>query len=76
VSAQRGPSRHFRALRVAALAFTCAIGLCGGALWWIVEGLGPLDLSAAEARSTVVVDRDGRLLRPFATPEGRWRLPV
>ncbi|MCB9992875.1 MAG: penicillin-binding protein 1C [Hyphomicrobiaceae bacterium] len=26
--------------------------------------------------STLVVDRDGRLLRPFATEEGRWRLPV
>ena len=26
--------------------------------------------------STLVVDREGRLLRPFATIEGRWRLPV
>ncbi|MBU1175105.1 MAG: penicillin-binding protein 1C [Alphaproteobacteria bacterium] len=26
--------------------------------------------------STVVVDRNDRLLRPFTTPEGRWRLPV
>jgi len=24
----------------------------------------------------VVLDRDGRLLRPFATADGRWRLPV
>jgi penicillin-binding protein 1C len=24
----------------------------------------------------VVLDREGRLLRPFTTPEGRWRLPV
>jgi penicillin-binding protein 1C len=24
----------------------------------------------------VVLDRHGRLLRPFATPDGRWRLPV
>ncbi|MET0427621.1 MAG: transglycosylase domain-containing protein, partial [Microvirga sp.] len=38
--------------------------------------LGPLDLSAAQGRSTIVVDREGRLLRPFATPEGRWRLPI
>ena len=41
-----------------------------------VDALGPLDLSAAEKRSTVVLDRDGRLLRPFATADGRWRLPV
>ncbi|HEY9422429.1 MAG TPA: penicillin-binding protein 1C, partial [Thermoanaerobaculia bacterium] len=46
------------------------------ALWRYVEQLGPLDLTAAGSRSTVVLDRDGRLLRPFATPEGRWRLPV
>ena len=26
--------------------------------------------------STMVVDRDGRLLRAFATADGRWRLPV
>ncbi|HEX8665730.1 MAG TPA: penicillin-binding protein 1C [Beijerinckiaceae bacterium] len=41
-----------------------------------MDSLGPLDLSAAEKRSTVVLDRDGRLLRPFATEDGRWRLPV
>ena len=28
------------------------------------------------AYSTLVVDRDGRLLRPYTTPEGRWRLPA
>ncbi len=32
----------------------------------------PADLSV----SRVVVDRDGRLLRGFTTPEGRWRLRV
>ena len=26
--------------------------------------------------STIVVDRDGRLLRPFTIADGRWRLPV
>ena len=26
--------------------------------------------------STLVVDREGRLLRPYATIEGRWRLPA
>jgi penicillin-binding protein 1C len=46
------------------------------ALWRFVETLPPLDLTQAERRSTVVLDRDGRLLRPFATADGRWRLPV
>jgi penicillin-binding protein 1C len=41
-----------------------------------VAGLGPLDLSAIDADSPVVVDRDGRLLRAFTTPDGRWRSPV
>ncbi len=27
-------------------------------------------------KSTLVVDRDGRLLRPFTIADGRWRLPV
>lgn len=31
---------------------------------------------ALPAASAVVVDRDGRLLRGFATPAGRWSLPV
>ncbi len=36
----------------------------------------PLDLAASREGSTVVVDRDGRLLRPFTLPDGRWRLPA
>src|SRR5690606_5013850 len=35
-----------------------------------------LDLTLAKTRSTVVLDRDGHLLRPFTTEQGRWRLPV
>jgi penicillin-binding protein 1C len=38
--------------------------------------LPPLDLAQAELRSTIVTDRSGTLLRPFATADGRWRLPV
>ena len=36
----------------------------------------PLDLAASRDGSTIVVDRDGRLLRPFTLPDGRWRLPA
>ncbi|MFL5218783.1 MAG: transglycosylase domain-containing protein, partial [Microvirga sp.] len=57
-----------------ALAIVCLVAAF--ALWSFANSLGPLDLSAAEKRSTVVLDRDGRLLRPFATADGRWRLPV
>ena len=40
------------------------------------HSLGPLDLASARLGSTIVVDRDGRLLRAFTLPDGRWRLPT
>src|SRR5262249_42047370 len=43
--------------------------------WWVIS-LGPAPLGEGLAFSTLVVDRDGRLLRPYTTPEGRWRLPA
>jgi penicillin-binding protein 1C len=46
------------------------------ALWHFTESLGPLDLTVIENRSTVVLDRHGQLLRPFAMKGGRWRLPI
>jgi penicillin-binding protein 1C len=42
---------------------------------WIVL-LGPAPLGDGLGFSTTVVDRDGRLLRPYATADGRWRLPT
>jgi len=47
----------------------------GALALWLVT-LGPAPLSGGLDFSTTVVDRDGRLLRPYATPEGRWRLPA
>ena len=38
--------------------------------------LPPIDLSTALKSSVIVVDRKERLLRAFATDEGRWRLPL
>ncbi|MFZ0095123.1 MAG: penicillin-binding protein 1C [Pseudolabrys sp.] len=38
--------------------------------------LGPAPLGKDLEYSHVVVDRDGRLLRAYATVEGRWRLPA
>ena len=46
------------------------------ALSHFTESLGPLDLTVVENRSTVVLDRHGQLLRPFAMKGGRWRLPI
>jgi penicillin-binding protein 1C len=47
-----------------------------GALFWYASALPRLDLAAASDRSTVVLDREGKLLRPFVTADGRWKLPV
>lgn len=41
-----------------------------------IQDLGPIDLMSARQGSTIVVDRDGRLLRAFTLPDGRWRLPL
>ena len=38
--------------------------------------LGPPPLGEGLAFSRLVVDRDGRLLRPFTTADGTWRLPA
>jgi penicillin-binding protein 1C len=65
-------------LRKAALA--CAAG--AGLLVSVIAGLHSLDrafpppLPEKLLVSAEVVDRDGALLRAFATPDGRWRLAV
>ena len=46
-----------------------------GSAWW-VSALGPLPRGEDIEYSTVVLDREGRLLRPYATAQGRWRLPA
>ena len=57
-----------------ALIFT--LGLAVPAAWsQYLQNLGPIDLAPAQ-ESTIVVDRDARLLRAFTLPDGRWRLPI
>jgi penicillin-binding protein 1C len=52
-------------------------GLAIPAAWsQYLQSLGPIDLMSARQGSTVVVDREGRLLRAFTLPDGRWRLPL
>ena len=67
---------HIVAL-AAALALVLVAGVAATIAWpRYVASLGPIDLLASREGSTVVVDRDGRLLRPFTLPDGRWRLPA
>ena len=60
-------------------AILCLLVLAAGA--WVelrlaMRRAGPPPLAMAEALSTTVLDREGRLLRAFTTTDGRWRLPV
>ncbi|WP_244599965.1 penicillin-binding protein 1C [Blastochloris tepida] len=68
-------SRHRRLAGLAASLAGVTLALAA-ALALYVQSLGPLDLAVAEGRSSVVLDRNGRLLRPYLTDAGRWRLPV
>src|SRR4051794_20589522 len=56
---ERASARRRRWLAVAGGALAAACVAAAIALWSFVASLGPLDLSAAEKRSTVVLDRDG-----------------
>ena len=38
--------------------------------------LGPPPIALADSVSPALLDRDGKLLRAFTTPDGRWRLAV
>jgi penicillin-binding protein 1C len=60
---------------VAAIAAGATLLVVGLAAFCVLS-LGPVPLGTRLDFSTAVVDRDGRLLRPYATPEGRWRLPA
>jgi penicillin-binding protein 1C len=71
-----GPPRRWRWLcwSLAVVSIATTVILLAGARW--IAALGPAPLGEGLAFSTVVGDRDGRLLRPYTTPEGRWRLPA
>jgi penicillin-binding protein 1C len=65
---------HILGLGVA-VALIMLVMMTGVSLVWVTS-LGPVPRGEGLAYSTLVVDRDGRLLRPYTTPEGRWRLPA
>jgi len=73
---RESPSRLRRGLCAGLLAAsTAVIAVACAAVYWI-SSLGPAPLGEGLAFSALVVDRDGKLLRPYTTPGGRWRLPA
>jgi penicillin-binding protein 1C len=73
---QIGSAKYMNTLRRTAL-FTAA-GICffalSAAALYSLDRAYPPPLPEKLVVSTEVVDRDGALLRAFATPDGRWRL--
>src|SRR6185437_872447 len=68
--------RRWRRVKlVAAVVLSIVLLATGIFAGWVVS-LGPLPLEQAEHVSLTVVDRKGKLLRAYAMPDGRWRLPV
>jgi penicillin-binding protein 1C len=65
--------KHWR-LTLASLAGAVVLAALAGGAWVFSLGSPPLgkDLETSHA----VLDREGRLLRAYATTEGRWRLPA
>jgi penicillin-binding protein 1C len=65
--------KRWRLLAASMAGAVAAIAVAGGA--W-VYALGPPPLGKNLETSHIVLDRDGKLLRAYATKEGRWRLPA
>lgn len=61
---------------VVCVAFALLAAGSYGALRLVMTQMGPPDLPQASELSTVVLDRHGKLLRAYTTPDGRWRMPV
>jgi len=59
---------------VVAIASTVTVAGVGWAAFESLDRAFPPPLPAQLAVSSEVVDRDGALLRAYATPDGRWRL--
>ena len=75
---RRGAIRRGLVFAIAATLGLVLVSALSADLAWTryAASLAPLDLAPSREGSTVVVDRDGRLLRPFTLPDGRWRLPA
>jgi penicillin-binding protein 1C len=58
------------------MGIAATVGLVAIAFAAWVHSLGPIPLGENIELSAVVVDRNGQLLRPYATVDGRWRLPA
>ncbi|MDP3896321.1 MAG: penicillin-binding protein 1C [Mesorhizobium sp.] len=75
-AAVMGRSRKRLRAALIGLAATSVAAVAGVLALAELDRAYPPPIEAALERSTEVVDRDGQLLRAFATRDGRWRLGV
>ncbi len=73
---ERARSRRFHLLCALFFMAVLAVNAGGFALSEAMKRMGPVPLGDRLSFSPLVVDRDGRLLRPFTTSDGYWRLPA
>ena len=50
------------------------MAIIAGGIVGLIDVFGPSSLGKNIELSTIVVDRNGKLLRPYLTSDGRWRL--
>ncbi len=65
-----------RLFRLGTFSFFAAALVLTSTFFIAAHSLGPPPLDNAKETSVVVLDKHERLLRPYATQDGRWRLPV
>ena len=70
------PSWWRRRAVLAAIGAVWLIAAIAGAIVGTFESFGPPPLGRDLEVSTLVLDRNGKLLRAYLTSEGRWRLPA
>jgi len=75
-AAGRARSRRFQIL--CAFVFTAILIVNAGGFFLseTMKRMGPVPLGEKLTYSPLVLDRDGKLLRPFTTGDGYWRLPA
>jgi len=69
----RTTAKALRRTAIAAASLATLAALATGGLVWLDKAFPP-PIPAELTVSPEIVDRDGALLRAFATPDGRWRL--
>jgi penicillin-binding protein 1C len=65
-----------RRAALAAIGVIWIVAAIAGGVTGLFDAFGPPPLGRDLEVSTVVLDRDGKLLRAYLTSEGRWRLPA